>query len=436
MTPLKTLDTLLSEMKTHTPDIAKVVGPLMSELRMIADRGFADTRNRLDLDLTNLAQGLDDVISMKRIGIVDGDIAIAEAAMMTLAIDMRSRAISIIKDRAAAIRIHAEVAAGRADPDIEPMDLTDGYRLMAAMPVDAHGDEDGLIIQSLGLPEKGGQAGRIMGDVLMFTPYQDSVYNDMAGPVETFYLPAGRSVRLQHGEQIRIHDHGYVTDGVNITLNHFQNASSYREVEAVSDDVIVYGPMTFEISQHQKLSQIRLIAEKLSACRGTYSKKQEHLMKPENAGWYMLSASGTSILGFGVGAIIEGLTTSTALALTALVPATVLAFLSAGSAGYQYVMGHKLKNRIPADLKASALALGPGFTDSKLFASMDKSEHFIRAVNQRITLVSTSRFYPLRKLVVKEREGVRVIEPLKAIAAPVPEMNMNDTTVIKMKTRA
>lgn len=433
----KTIDAvsdLLPDLKAYWPEMARVVAPLTQELRMISERGLDTGRSTLSLDADNLASGVQKALDMRQIGFTNADTADAETALTALALDMRARTMNIFKDKAAGLRIHAEVSANRVDPDAAPLDLTDGYRLLTAVPVSLEVD-DGMIVQDIGLPERGGQAGRVEGSVLVGIFRDISRYEGGAGPIETVYLPAGRRVALRAGEQVRVHTQGHRMGDAPLKLSEYNDAPYSVEIEAQTDDVWLYGPMTFEASPVEPLTFLRETADLL---RQSKRGKMMRILTNED------SIANVFLFGTLVGSIvffIAGMMIGMAAGLSprAAFSPGIGCLLFSGlfgitALGMRRWGGRKLRKTLGAARMDRIKKLSETFSLRSDIKNCEESESLISALDRRVTETQALRAFAIRKLVVKEREGIRTVQPLPAL--PAPSFEMETGTVIDMRVRA
>lgn len=422
---LENLTALLPSLKHHMPATGVMVAELLGELTMATKLGVVDARSGLNRDAENLHAGLSAVMEARMASVGNADIEAAETALHALILDMRNRATSRIRDRTAMIRVNAEVSAHRADPDADVMDLTEGYRLMAALPV-RDDEEESLLIHDLGLPEKGGKSGRVEGDVLVCNFHDDKQETDQTGPINTFYLPSGHSVNLLKGEQIRLHVHGESPEDRKLTLNDFKDKSYFCEVESLSDDVMLYGPATFEVSSHYKMSDIRKsqnVFDREKSNRSLFWKAMDSIYFDKVPLFMIAFVCPVMILGNLFDLKILTISSGVTGLLVASLDVIRSKLIKKKDKKLEIKMGISAagKNTI------QAISGWRGKTRNNFTGTVRK------VINERMSHRSVFRFYPLRKIIINENEGVRQIEPLKALSAPTPDISMS--TVVPIRTK-
>lgn len=429
--PFDTLSSLLPALKRHMPEMGVLISELISELRMAEKLKVIDARSSLHTDAENLAAQLSVVLEMRSLGVTNDDIEAAESALTTLALDMRARTSVRIRDKTSMIRVNAEVSAHRADPDIHAMDITQGYRLMAAIPASVHDVEDALVVKNIGLPAHGGIPGKIVGDVLLAdVPEENETYFKNSAPTETFYLPAGRTVRLRKGDMIRVHHQGLIEDA-EITLSTFDDNLAAVDVEAAADEVVLHGPLTFALSREELISDMQMQIMTYERAMGkkplfsnlgeTDYKGMAILSIPVSSGvmiCYVLSRDNPSFL------------ISAALSFSSVyVPLAI---------GVIQKLGHiRFLRKIRGCHKDKMCDV------HERLGSQSSSEFYqdqidaISDAKSRISSASVLRMFAARSVIVKASRGIQTIEPLKALAPPVQEVDLGlGTSTARPKERA
>lgn len=443
MNTITSLEALIAPLKEHIPAVSQILTPLIPELRLIQTRNLGNTRDRVDLDVENLITGLSAIIEMRTSGLVNDDVIAAEEAMTALALDVRSRTSAIIKARTADMRIHAEVAAHRVDPTLEITDMTSDYRELAAAPVSLSDDQDGpLRVQNLGLPETGGYGGRIVGDILIAAPCYLKEAKLNAGPLDTLYLPLGHSVTLSKGEQIRVYACGGRTGGEKLIPDDFQVKFYYRDIQIVDEVATLYGPATFSIARFDDFVALKQLATDVESVR--------HAAMPE---WVRKSVYDgpiifmTFLFFFCSAAVIAFLAGMTELILTLFTGSGyeinnpdkfVLAYLLLAIGGLFLSATSKIMTRmfVKRKIKSRLLSRLPQLNKLLSGRDFDGGRHDcdeVIEVSKQTVVTRMFRFYPLRKVLVDDQRGLQTIEPLTALPAPQPEININ--TVVKMNAR-
>lgn len=417
---IATLDGLCPQMRAHVPPLGGALTALLPELRAVDRLGLIAGRSRLGIDAENLARDAADLLVLREMGIRNDDTGAAEEALLTLVADMRVRISELIKGRTASLRINTEVSAAHADPDADTVDLTDGYRLMAAHPTPQNAAADGLVITDLGLPETGGKVGRITGKNRGgYFLQEEEPYTNGVGPLNTFYLPAGRSVRLAPGEQVRIHLCGRTFVGADEALKNFSATPAHYEVQAVGDDVQIHGPATFSVSTKEDLGKVFGAMEFLEAAKipaADIVDSDPHNLLPA------LAALSLAMGVFAIGFLTEGAYGISAIAAVA----------SAGPVGWRVRRAFSL-SRAWSAIPSPAREVLTRFGAANL-RDASKRE-MLAAFTKSFSENDGFSFYPLRKVIASETKGVHEIRPLAALPVPSPAFGLDDGRVVAMPVR-
>ncbi len=403
------LNELAPKLRAHVPLLGEAMTALLPELRLAEKFGLMSGRSRLGIDKDNLTRDARDLLAFREELAQTEDTKAAEEALIALVADMRVRIAALLKERASAIRVNSEVSAHRADPAaVETMDLTDGFRLMAAHPTPIDVDVDGLIVQNLGLPAAGGKAGRILGDVRFGRFFKAGPYYD-AAPIETFFLPAGRSVRLMPGEQIRLHICGRVSSHAEINLDYFGSNMDHMDVEAVGEDVEIHGPATFALSQNKRISEVLADIETVKSS-GVRPHRTSFL---EDANFDFLLPS-LYLLPAACGILLALLEKDMQFLVG-------IALSSPPVAYWAMKKIHLMKrfSKVSRSTRKSIEDAARQFYDSAYKSGALSAPKLLEHAEKTFAKASALRFYPARRIIVSDRVGVKEIEPLVALPSPI-----------------
>lgn len=396
-TDLDALNALIPDLKAHMPEMAALAIPLISELRMIEKMCLDTPRSRLGPDLTNLTEQLAAVLAFRSMGVTNEDITSAEDALSALITDMRGRATGLIRERTSGIRINAEVAAYRTNPDLQPTDITEGYRLLTTSPVVDRHNEDGEAVRSFDFPDMGGPFGRMIGHFVSEVYHDPDRYRDDLAPLDTFLLPAGRMLHLIKGEQIILRTQGVSLNDDKLGLRHFKDTQTDYLIEVFSDRLTLIGPMTFSphsVERGRSFSDLLSLANDLEAKNEAFAMSFEYTSsksKKDEKSWWK-----------------------------------ILGLFSPGERKKEnelFIKGQKILDDCDRLLEMFHDLSNTIVLSSRNHRTPDTIRSNIEHVRKRFPIHHTLRSYPIRSAVVRERQGLRVIEPLKALAAPLHDVN-------------
>lgn len=246
------LNAAVPDLVKHLPHIESGLVGLMSELRVLVAHDFDEDLSHLSDDVERLFNGLSEIRDLRAIGVKDENLLRAEGDLTDTLHTIRTVVLGMIHNRTAKLRIHTEMAASRTDVDLSPVDITTDYLVLASAPADPIFEERGQVLQEFPVPDKGGAAGRVTGHFLMLPIDDPERVRDNATPLDTFFLPEGRSLNLRKGDQVILRTQGYAVGDVPFGVSDFKAQHKDVFLEAEDAGIIISGPAT--LSQCAKIS--------------------------------------------------------------------------------------------------------------------------------------------------------------------------------------
>lgn len=408
------------------PDAREALTALLHDLDAVKNADVIKDRKLLTINLWNVNNAAESVADARAASGAPSDF-LDEAMddLLTLIADMRQRAQSLASLSHQQIALHARVAARDAAQSAPISDMTRQFRIIAAAPIPKNNDSPGSLADTpVGVSKD--DYGRVSGDVVMFERSASSP----AAPVDCVVLPAGSVIHFAEGESFELFSEGHVAGG---QFEAPQRAErSWLILEAGEGGCALYGPAVLRLTglPPGALAALRLDIESVSAAWDP----RRGLAYADNS-WVFESAFMSAVAIMGV--VTVAFAADRVLGMMALALAGVVVVVSAGLGIVSMVRTALLRR----DIRVRENALIPPRVRSGEFSRrfikitgyagwerqylVPSSEglmsvaHSIHRAGEVVRRVSGVNAFPMRRVTVRRGEEPRVMEPLRALPAPV-----------------
>lgn len=262
-------------------DLAEASRTLHDALIAVVRLGIRPDRKLLHLDLTNLVQSIDGILTFQEAGVHAPELVSAQADTVRLALDMRQRAHQALRDRASSLLVHTSVVAGTSSLDQTPLDTTIApYHASHSFhaipcPGDAHAPLTTKPVHPFAKAQKD-TFGRMVGAIHSMRIPLDHT----CAPVDSVVLPAGHMLRFERGQTFLLHIDSFATGNLTKTPTRKDTIMTYL-VEAGYGGMTLYGPAVIQAAPEctgviSDLANISRVGLALQTIRRSLGKQVDH----------------------------------------------------------------------------------------------------------------------------------------------------------------
>lgn len=205
---LDALDLLVGKEKAFLPETGGGLGRLLAALCVIVDRNLPRDRALLTTDLETLVKGFSEVVALRVAGQDLESIDRLMIDLLALLSAMRQRAAKAIDNAVTEVSLPVALAVEDIGPAGKPLDLSREFRRIAAAPA-PESEGAGQVIRT-GFRPGEGAIGSLSGPFCLLA--QNPALK--VAPADAVLLPAGAVLRLAAGDSIMLHVRGRATRGV------------------------------------------------------------------------------------------------------------------------------------------------------------------------------------------------------------------------------